>query len=57
MPLYSNLEICNWRENNSDNYCLDFTKTLENKVINILLTVSVPCDSHRIIGGVILILN
>lgn len=57
MPLYSNLEICNWRDNNSGNYCLDFTRSLENTVINILLTVSVPCDSHRIIGGVILILN
>ena len=49
--------MCNWRDNNSDNYCLGFTESLANKVINILLTVSVPCDSHRIFRGVILILN
>lgn len=54
LPLYVNLETCNWKDNNSDNYCLSFTSSLENKVINILLSISMPYDSHKIIGGVIL---
>ena len=46
LSLYLNLEACNWKDNNSDNYCLIFTKILENKIINMFLSVSMHCDSH-----------
>lgn len=43
-------------DNNSYSYCLSFTRSLEDKVIHILLSVSMPYDSHKIIGGVIRVL-
>lgn len=42
------------RDHDSNNYCFSFTGSLEDKVFHILLSVSTPYDSHKIIGGVIL---